>query len=173
MLTTPQDFDAMFYAVLPTAAAIARTCCIISLNCAGVERLRAVAQRAIGIGMHFDDQAVGSRGHRGASHGQHLIAAAGSVRRIAHHGQMRKLLHHRNGRNVHGISRVRFERADAALAQDHFVISAAHDIFGGQQQFLDGGGLPRFSNTGLRSLPTSRSKLKFCILRAPTCKMSE
>src|ERR1700704_1443511 len=34
----------------------------------GVHGLRAVAQRVIGIAMHFDDQAVGAGGHRGARH---------------------------------------------------------------------------------------------------------
>src|SRR5471030_3197864 len=33
--------------------------------------------------------------------------------------------------------------------------------------------IPRFSSTGLRCLPNSRSRLKFCMLRAPTCRMSE
>ena len=33
--------------------------------------------------------------------------------------------------------------------------------------------MPRLSSTGLRSLPSSRSRLKFCMLRAPTWKMSE
>src|ERR1051326_6979425 len=30
----------------------------------------------------------------------------------------------------------------------------------------------RFKSTGLRIFPSSRSKLKFCMLRAPTCRMS-
>ena len=32
--------------------------------------------------------------------------------------------------------------------------------------------MPRFSSTGLRVLPSSRSSVKFCMLRAPTWKMS-
>ena len=28
--------------------------------------------------------------------------------------------------------------------------------------------MPRFSSTGLRALPSSRNRLKFCMLRAPT-----
>ena len=32
--------------------------------------------------------------------------------------------------------------------------------------------MPRFSSTGLRACPSSRSSVKFCMLRAPTWKMS-
>ena len=33
--------------------------------------------------------------------------------------------------------------------------------------------MPRFNSTGLRTCPSSRSRLKFCMLRAPTCRISE
>ncbi len=50
---------------------------------------------------------------------------------------MRQLLHHRNRRNIHGVACVVFERADAALAQNHIVIATGKDVFGGKQQLFD------------------------------------
>ena len=68
------------------------------------------------------------------------VAAAGAVRRVAHHGQMRQLLHHGNGGDVHGVAGGGFVGADAALAEDDFVVAAGEDVFAGEQQFFDGGG---------------------------------
>ena len=53
---------------------------------------------------------------------------------------MRELLHHRNRRDIHGVARVGLEGADAALAQNHFVIAAGENVFRRQQQFFDGRG---------------------------------
>ena len=87
--------------------------------------------------MDSHQQPVGPGGHRRASHRQHLVAPSRAVRRIADHRQMRQPLHHRDRRNIHGVARVRLKRPYAALAQDDFVIPAAHDVFSREQQFLD------------------------------------
>src|SRR5450631_3239708 len=61
------------------------------------QRLRAIAEGAVGIGMHFDQQTVGAGSHRGARHRRYLVAASGAVRGVGHHGQVRKLLYHWDG----------------------------------------------------------------------------
>ena len=124
--------------VRPTAGAIMRSWLHQLLELLRTQRLRAVAQRVVGIGVHFHQQPVGARGHRGARHGRHLVAAPGAVRRVGHDRQVRQLLHHRDGGDVHGVARVGFEGADAALAQDHFVIAAGQNVFRRKQQLFDG-----------------------------------
>ena len=52
---------------------------------------------------------------------------------------MRELLHHRNGRQVERVAGVSLEGADAALAQDHIVVAAVHDVLSREQPLLDGG----------------------------------
>ena len=126
--------------VRPTAGAIRRNLLHQFGVLSGIERLRAVAQRVIGIVVHLHQQPVGAGGHGSARHRRHQIAAAGAVRGIADDRQMRELLHHRNRRDIHRVARVGFESADAALAQNDFVVAAGEDVFGGEQQFFDGGG---------------------------------
>ena len=52
-------------------------------------------------------------------------------------GRCDSFLHDRNRRDVQRVAGVGFERADAALAQDHVVVAARHDVFGGEQQLFD------------------------------------
>ena len=88
--------------------------------------------------------------------------------------QMRKLLHHRDRGNIHRVARVSFESADAALAQNHFVVAAGENVFRREQQFFDGGRQCRVSAApACAAFPSSRSRLKFCMLRAPICRISE
>ena len=106
----------------------------------GKERLRAVGERLVGVGMDFDEQAVAAGGNRGARHGGNLVAAAGAVRGIADDGQVRELFDDGDGGDVHGVAGVGFEGADAALAEDDVVVAAGEEVFGGEQQLFDGGG---------------------------------
>ena len=62
------------------------------------------------------------------------------MRGIGHDGQVRELVNHRNRGDIHGVARGGLIGADAALAEDHVVVAAGHDVLAGEQQFLDGGG---------------------------------
>jgi len=64
------------------------------------------------------------------------------------------------------------EGANAALAQNHVVIAAGMMYSRRQQQLFESGRNAALEQTGFLTLPNSRSRLKFCILRAPTCRMS-
>src|SRR5580704_19443045 len=61
-----------------------------------IERLLAVAERAIRIGMHLDDEAVGSDGDRGARQWRDLVALAGAVAGIDDDGQVAQTLYGRH-----------------------------------------------------------------------------
>src|SRR5258708_4114838 len=80
------------------------------------ECLRAIAQRAVGIRRHFDNQPIRARRPRRARERRDHVAAARAMPRIAHHPKMRHLLHHPNRRYVHRLARISFEPADSALS---------------------------------------------------------
>ncbi len=63
-----------------------------SSNCWKVERLVAVAQGRLGVGMDFDDQPVGAGGDGGGGHPRHQVRVARAVARIDHDRQVRALV---------------------------------------------------------------------------------
>ena len=105
---------------------------------AGEHRLRAIAECVIRVVMHFHQEPVGTRGNGGARHGRHQIAAAGGMGGIGYDRQVGKFFHHRYSRNVEGIARVSLKAANAALAENYFVIAAGKNIFGGKQKLFNG-----------------------------------
>ena len=107
----------------------------------------------IGVVVNFHQQAVGSGGDGGASHRQHHLAASGAVGWIGDDGQMGELLYHRNSGDIHGVARVGFECANTAFAEDDFVVSAGHDVLGGQQEFFNSCGDPPLQKHGHAQLP--------------------
>ena len=58
--------------VRPTAGAIIRKRCISSANCSGKQRLRAIRQSVVRIGMHLDQQRIGPRGYEAQAMGATL-----------------------------------------------------------------------------------------------------
>src|SRR5437870_4948316 len=92
-----------------------------------------------GVVVDFEQQTVRARGNRRAGHGRNLVAPAGPVRRVGQNGQVRKLLDYGNSGDIQSVARGRFKGADSALAEDHVVVAAGHDVFGAEQPFLDGG----------------------------------
>src|SRR6266545_1817360 len=56
-----------------------------------VERLRAVGERMVGIGMNLDHEAVGAGGQRGQGHGGNIFALARAVAGVDEDGQVREL----------------------------------------------------------------------------------
>src|ERR1035437_4382471 len=103
----------------------------------GPHGLRAVRERAIGVGMDFDHQAIGARGQGGARHGSDDVAATRAVRRVGYDRQVGEFLDYGNGGEIEGVAGVGFEGADAALAEDDVVIAAGQDVLGGEQEFFD------------------------------------
>src|SRR5437773_6986560 len=63
----------------------------------GVDRLRAVGERHLGLVVHLDHDAVRSRRHGRARHRDHLVAETGSVARVREDRQMAQLLDDRDG----------------------------------------------------------------------------
>src|ERR1035437_6613101 len=114
----------------------------------GPQGLRAVREGAIGVGMDFDHQAIGARGHGGARHGSDDVAATRAVRWVGYDRQVGEFLDYGNGGEIEGVAGVGFEGADAALAEDDVVIAAGQDVLGGEQEFLDAGRDAAFEQHG-------------------------
>ena len=102
-----------------------------------IQRLRAVRESAVRLGMHFDEQSIGTSGDRGARHRNHLVAQSGAVTRIGDDRQMRKPVHDRNRRQVEHVAGGGIEAPDAALAQNHVLVSFGENVFGAQEKVVD------------------------------------
>ena len=61
----------------PTAGAIMRISSHQLRELRGIERLRAIRKRVIGIVVHFDEQSIGSGGYGGTSHRHNFISTPG------------------------------------------------------------------------------------------------
>ena len=64
----------------------------------------------------------------------------------------------RHGREVHRVARVRLERPDAALAQDHVRVAGADDVLGGHQPLLDGRAVAALEHDRPRDPPDRRQQ---------------
>jgi hypothetical protein len=103
----------------------------------GLERLGAVGEGAVGIGVDFDHEAVGAGGDRGPGHGRHVVPVAGAVAGVADDRQVALGLDDGDGVEVEGEAGRGLEGADAALAENDVVVALGHDVFGGLQVFAD------------------------------------
>src|SRR5450631_740399 len=63
-------------------------------------------------------------------------------------------------RNVHGVARVCFKGANAALAENDFVVAAGEQVFRGAQQFFDRGRNPAFEQHRLADLAQFAQKIE-------------
>src|SRR5579863_2882388 len=80
---------------------------------------------------------------------------------------MRQLVNDRNRRNIHRVARVRFERSDPPLAQDHIVISPGHYVFRREQQFFQRRRNPSFHQNRLAHLPQFAQQIKVLHVARP------
>lgn len=88
---------------------------------------------------------------------------ARAVRGIGSHGQVRELLDDGDRRDIQRVAGVGFKCADGTLAQGDLIVPTRHDALGREQQLLQGRSDSALEQTGFWILPSSRSKLKFCI----------
>ena len=101
------------------------------------QRLWAVAERVLGVGMRFDEHAVRTRRDPGQRQGQHEVEAAGRVAGVDDHGQMTGDLDHGHGADVEGVARGRLKGPDAALTEDDVAKALFHHVLGGHQELFD------------------------------------
>ena len=71
-----------------------------------------------------------------------------AVRRIDDDRQMRFRFQDRHGVEIEGVTRGVFERANAALAEEHVHVAFAQDVFGAHDQIVDRGAEAAFEQDG-------------------------
>src|SRR3954464_10286986 len=102
-----------------------------------LERLRAVAQRDLGVLVDLDDDAVGADGSGRARQWLDQAAVARRVARVDDHRQVGVELEPRDGAEVEREARGGLEGADAALAQHHRLVALLEDVVGRLQQLVE------------------------------------
>src|SRR4051794_37153319 len=80
-----------------------------------MERLSAIGQRTVGIGMNLQHHTVRADGTGGPGKRSHVFPSTGSMTRIDDDWKMGSFPQHRDGREVKGIARRGFERPDSAF----------------------------------------------------------
>ncbi len=108
----------------------------------------AIGPGLIRVGVAFDEEAVGADGGGGARQGRDEAAAAGSVAGIEDDGEVGELLEGGDGGDVAGVAGVSFKGADAALAEDDVRVAVGGDVFGGHEEFFQGGAEAAFEQDG-------------------------
>ena len=121
----------------PTAAATAVRDRVIAANASGVSDCEAIALRGRWIAVHFHQQAIGADRDGRERQRRHHPRVARAVAGIDEDGQMRAPLQHRHGAEVQRAARRRLERPDPALAEDHLLVAAFEDVFGGLQVLVN------------------------------------
>ena len=102
-----------------------------------IERLGAVAQRFVRMGVDLDEEAVGTGRNRCHRHRRHQAPNPRGVRWVDQDGEVRQSPHERHGGQVQSVSGGGLEGADPALAENDVGVAVGQDVLGAQQPFLD------------------------------------
>jgi len=117
-----------------------------------VEGLGAVAEGVGGVGVDFDHEAVGTDGDGGTGEGRDGPVVAGGVGGVHDDREVGEAFDGDDGGEVLSVSEGGFEGADAAFAEDDAIVALAEDIFGGLEEFVDGGGQTFLEENGFSGL---------------------
>ena len=101
------------------------------------DRLRAVAERRLGLGMNLDDEAVGAGSSSRQRQRHDPVAAPGGVRGVDDHRQVGHSLQRRHRHEVQREPVRALERADAALAQDDVGVVLLEHVLGRVEELLE------------------------------------
>ena len=106
----------------------------------GIDGLGSVGEGFVGFVVDFDDEAVGADRYCGAGEGNDLVALSGSVAGVDQDRQVAEAMNGGHDAEVEGIASVVDEGADASFAEDDLVVALGHDVLGGHEEFVEGGG---------------------------------
>ena len=106
----------------------------------GGDGLGAVGEGVFGVVVGFDDEAIGAGGDGGFAHVGDEVGVAGALAGVDDDGEVADAMDFGDDGQREGVAGVGFEGADAALAEDDVGVSAGHDVFGGEEEFFEGGG---------------------------------
>jgi hypothetical protein len=106
----------------------------------GGDGLGAVGEGVFGVVVGFDDEAVGAGGEGGFAHVGDEVGVAGALGGVNDDGEVGDAVDFGDDGEGEGVAAVGFEGADAAFAEDDVGVAAGHDVFGGEEEFIEGGG---------------------------------
>ena len=114
----------------------------------GEDGLHAVGKGFFGFVVNFDEEAIGANSDSGAGKRKNLVAFTGAVRRVDEDREMAAFLDGGNDGEIEGIAGEVGEGADAAFAEHDVVVAFGEDIFGGHEEFVEGGGHAALEENG-------------------------
>src|SRR5438046_1666776 len=103
----------------------------------GCQRLRAIRKSKFWMVVDFDHETIRSHRYSGASQRCDHVGGTSTMGRIYDYREMGNSTNCWYGREIERITSVLRESADTSLAQDDVVIALGHDVFGGEQPFLE------------------------------------
>ncbi len=112
------------------------------------EGLLSVGECLFRVGVSFDHDAVCAGDDGGSGDGRDGPIDSDAVGGVGDDGEMGVVFDDGDSGDVEGISGHGFEGADAAFAEDDVVVTEGEEVFGGHEQFLDGGGHAAFEEDG-------------------------
>src|SRR5205823_1076461 len=124
------------------------------------DRLWSVAERMVGIVMHFDNQSVGANSHSGPRHGKHFVPLARSVTWIDKNRQMTEPLHGRYKAEIERVSRVIGKGSDPSLTKHNVIVAFAHHVLGSHEQLFQRGRHASLEQYRLASATCTLKKLE-------------
>ena len=99
--------------------------------------------------MHFDDEAVSAYGNRRAGKRKDLVALSSAMARVDQDWQVTTFFYRRHNCKIESVARKIRKGANAAFAEHHVVIAFGQNVFGGHQEFVEGGGHAALQQNGL------------------------
>jgi hypothetical protein len=99
--------------------------------------LFAVGQGCGGVGVAFDQEAIGSGGNSRSCCRDDQVGTAGGVAGVGDDGEGADLFDQGNGVGIEGVAGGSVEAANTPFAQDNAFVTPAGDMFGGLQPFLN------------------------------------
>ena len=115
----------------------------------GEDGLHAVGEGFFGLVMDFDEQAISADGDGGARKRKDFVALAGAVAGIDEDGQVAAFLDGGDNGKIEGVAGEIGKGAHAAFAEHDVVVAFAHDVFGGHEEFVEGGSHAALQEHGL------------------------
>ena len=125
-----------------------------------IDLLLPVAHGFGGVGMHLDNEAVGTHCNGSAAKRDDEIGASTALAWIDDDGEVAFFFCDGDGCEIEGVAGVGFKGADAAFAEKDIGIAVGEEVFGGQEPFLDAFAHSAFEQDGFATAGTGNEKLE-------------
>ena len=115
--------------------------------------MHAVGEGFFRLMVDFDEEAIGTDGDSGAGERENFVALAGAVTGVDEDGEVAAFFDRGNNGEVESVAGKIGEGADATFAEHDVVVAFGEDIFGGHEEFVEGGRHAAFEENGELGAP--------------------